>query len=105
MSRWTVKVPHRFWETLARLKPKYSRQQMIEIIQTIRDCIEELAQCGEISETGWAEHNVVKPPYSDGMHYEFHIFDDDVLDVYFKRESRMVIRMVGVYDHKGIPSA
>ena len=39
------------------------------------------------------------------MHYEFHIFDDDVLDVYFKRESRMVIRMVGVYDHKGIPSA
>lgn len=103
MSEWEVRVPHRFWETLERLRQKYTREQMIEIISILKECIEELRRTGEVSESGWASHLLVKPPFSDGMHYEFHIFDDDVLVVYFKRERRKTIRMVGVYDHRGIP--
>ncbi len=37
-----------------------------------------------------------KSPFNDGLHYEFHVFDNDVLVVYLKREQRRVIRMVGV---------
>ena len=43
-------------------------------------------------------------PFADGNHFEFHIHDDDVLVVYFKRERRHVIRMVGVFDHRSLPS-
>lgn len=44
-------------------------------------------------------------PFADGHHFEFHTFDDDVLVVYFKRESKHVIRMVGIYSHDTIPNA
>lgn len=43
-------------------------------------------------------------PFGDGHFFEFHTFDDDVLVVYYKRESKHVIRMVGIYDHDTIPS-
>ena len=33
------------------------------------------------------------------------LHDGDVLVVYFKRESRRVIRMVGIYDHETTPGA
>lgn len=102
-SEWDVRVSHRFWETLERLKVKYTREQMIEIILIVKECIEELRRDGQVTLSGWSEHILAKPPYSDGMHYEFHIFDGDVLVVYFKRERKRVIRMVGIYDHSGIP--
>ena len=47
---------------------------------------------------------MTKSPYADRSHYEFHVFDDDVLVVYFRRERNHVIRMVGVYDHETTPS-
>ena len=103
MSGWAVRVPGRFWETLERLRPKYSREQMVEIIVTVKDCIEELRRSGQVRESGWDDHALAKPPFSDGMHFEFHVFDDDVLVVYFRRERRHVIRMVGIYDHDTIP--
>ena len=39
----------------------------------------------------------------DGRRGEFHIHDDDVLVVYFKRVGRRTIRLVGVYGHESIP--
>ncbi|MFQ7547093.1 MAG: hypothetical protein ACLRL3_00465 [Bifidobacterium adolescentis] len=35
--------------------------------------------------------------------FEFHTFEDDVLVVYFRREAKRTIRMVGIYDHDTIP--
>lgn len=58
---------------------------------------------GTVTEAGWDDHRLVRPPFSDGLHFEFHVHDDDVLVVYFRRERRRVIRMVGIYDHDGIP--
>ncbi len=75
---------------------------MIEIIVTVKDRIEELRRSGQVTESGWDDHALAKPPFSDGMHFELHVFDD-VLVVYFRRERRHVIRMVGIYDHDTIP--
>lgn len=102
-STYTVKAGHDFWKTLDPFRRKYSRAQFIEIVQIIKACIRELQMYGEVTENGWASHVLEKAPFGDGQHYEFHIFDDDVLDVYFKRERRMIIRMVGVYDHNSMP--
>ncbi len=99
MSAYTVKTSQHFWATLEPLKRKYDREQLIEIITVVKDCIAELEEHGYIEICGWDEHLLARPPYNDGAHFEFPIFDDDVLVVYFKRERNRVIRMVGIYDH------
>lgn len=103
MNRYAVKVSDRFWQTAKALRYKYTREQFAEIISIVRDCIRELAEKGFVEENGWNNHVLTKPPYADGSHCEFHIFDDDVLVVYFRCERNHVIRMVGVYDHETIP--
>ena len=101
---YTVKAGRDFWRTLDQLKRKYTRSQFIEIVGIVKDCIRELQERGEVTENGWAVHMLKKTPFDGGLHYEFHIFDDDVLVVYLKRERKRVIRMVGVFDHDSIPS-
>lgn len=101
---WHVKASMDFWKTVRPFKDKYPEKEYLSIIKTIREAIEELAEKGHVEECGWAEHVLERPPYADGCHFEFHIHDDDVLVVYFKRERNRVIRMVGVYDHASIPS-
>lgn len=103
MSGWQVRAPSHFWHTLDNLRPKYSHEQLVEIVLTLKECIQELEATGHIEETGWSEHALRKSPFADGNHFEFHIFDDDVLVVYFRLERNRVIRMVGVYDHDSIP--
>ena len=103
-SAYEVRAGRDFWNTLTPLRPKYTRGQFAEIIRIIKACIAELAQHGYVDENGWAEHMLEKSPFNDGLHYEFHVFDDDVLVVYLKREQRRVIRMVGVFDHESLPS-
>lgn len=56
-----------------------------------------------MEESGWHDHPLERSPFGDGNHFEFHTFDDDVLVVYFRREAKRTIRMVGVYDHDTIP--
>lgn len=104
MNRYTVKVSGHFWQTAKALRGKYTHEQFAEVISVIRDCIRELAEKGFVEENGWNDHLLTKSPYADGSHYEFHVFEDDVLVVYFRRERNHVIRMVGVYDHETIPS-
>lgn len=104
MTRYTVKVSNHFWQTAKALRDKYTHEQFAEIIAIIRDCINELAEKGFVEENGWDDHVLSKAPFGDGSHYEFHVFDDDVLVVYFRRERNRVIRMVGVYDHETIPN-
>lgn len=48
-------------------------------------------------------NSLAHSPFEDVHHFEFHTFDDDVLVVYFRRESKRTIRMVGIYDHETIP--
>ena len=104
MSTFEVKVPSNFWRTMLDLKPKYSHKEFVEAVNAVKDCIAELARTGMIEEAGWDDHVLVKPPYNDGQHREAHTYDDDVLVVYFIREKRRVIRMVGVFDHRSIPT-
>lgn len=102
---YKVRAGRDFWNTLTPLRPKYTREQFAEIIRIVRACINELARQGYVDENGWSEHLLKKSPFNDGSHYEFHIFDDDVLVVYFRRERRRIIRMVGVFDHESLSSA
>lgn len=104
MTAYQVKASDHFWLTLKPLKLKYTRDQIIEIIGIVKEAIAELADKGYVDEAGWNDHLLVKRPFADGSHFEFHIYDDDVLVVYFKRESKRVIRMVGIYDHSTLPS-
>lgn len=101
---WNVKASVDFWATVRPFRDRYPEREYIAIIKTIREAIDELAATGHVSESGWNEHRLSKSPFDDGSHFEFHIHDDDVLVVYFKRERKRVIRMVGVYDHRSIPS-
>lgn len=78
---------------------------MIEILRSIYDSMQELETYGSIKETGWSEHQLKRHPFDDGAHYEFHIYDDDVLVVYFKIMRKHTIRMVGVYSHRSIPGS
>ena len=100
---WQAKASPDFWLTAKALRTKYSHEEFALIIRTVRLAIAELQEKGHIEETGWSEHELVREPFADGHHFEFHIHDDDVLVVYFKRERRWVIRMVGIYDHGSIP--
>lgn len=103
MSHYEVRVPGSFWNTLAALKPKYSHAEYVEVVNAVKACIAELERTGMIEESGWDDHVLVHPPYSDGKHREAHTHDDDVLVVYFIRERNRRIRMVGVFDHLNIP--
>lgn len=100
---WDVRASDHFWATALRIKRKYTREQFARIIRSVREAICELAEKGFVEETGWHDHMLERSPFGDGRHFEFHIFDDDVLVVYYRRESRHVIRMVGIYDHESIP--
>ena len=104
MTNYEVVAGRHFWSTLQPLRAKYTREQMAEIILTIKACIRELQRYGHVEENGWDEHMLAHAPFADGNHFEFHVFDDDVLVVYFRRERNRRIRMVGVYDHATIPS-
>lgn len=108
MSNFEVKVPVEFWQTLKPFKAIYSHEQMVKLINTIKDCIVELEEYGVVAENGWNDHVLENSPFDDGKHHEFHTFDscsDDVLVVYFKLTKERRIRMVGVYDHRSIPGS
>ncbi|MCI1834450.1 MAG: hypothetical protein LKI78_06455 [Bifidobacterium tibiigranuli] len=102
---WNVKASADFWLTALALKDKYTHEQFAGIIRSIRGAIRELAEHGSVEEYGWHDHELQHNPFADGHHFAFHTFDDDVLAVYFKRESRHAIRMVGIYDHASIPNS
>ena len=99
---WQVKAARAFWETVRPFKEKYPEREYLAIIRTIREAIRELQEKGHVEDTGWSEHVLERQPFADGNHFEFHIHDD-VLVVYFKRERRHVIRMVGVFNHRSLP--
>lgn len=101
---WEVRAQSDFWDTLKPLRETYGRDQMVSIVLTIKECIQELAEKGYVDVNGWADHALVKRPYADGHHFEFHIHDDDVLVVYFKVERKRTIRLIGVFTHETIPT-
>ena len=105
MNAYEVRTGRHFWSTLGALRGKYTLEQYSELENMIKACIRELQKTGSVEEFGWSEHVLRKPPFADGIHIEFHTNDDDVLVVYFRREERRVIRMVGVYDHASLPNS
>ena len=89
---WSVTASPHFWRTALPLKEKYTHEQFASIIRSIREAICELAARGRVEESGWHDHPLERSP-----------FGDDVLVVYFRREAKRTIRMVGIYDHDTIP--
>ena len=75
MSHYEVRVPGSFWNTLVALKPKYSHAEYVEVVNAVKACIAELERTGMIEESGWDDHVLVHPPYSDGKHREAHTYD------------------------------
>lgn len=102
---WQVKTTPSFWRTVKELKPDYSREEHADILRSIDDCIRELEEKGSVEETGWSEHELRRYPFDDGGHFEFCIYNDDILVVYFRVLRKRTIRMVGVYSHRSIPGS
>ena len=73
-----------------------SRQAALEVIFEIKEAIKLLEEHGTLPE-GYQLHELEKEPWLNYM--EFHILED-VLVVYFDRNSKNVIRMVGIYNHE-----
>ncbi|GAB2027143.1 hypothetical protein [Lactovum odontotermitis] len=102
---YKVTASNAFWRSGLFLRKKYSAKDYREIMRTIREVINELAENGTVNVNGWDEHILIHHPFADENHFECHIFDDDVLLVYFKREAKHVIRMVGIFDHETLPNS
>ena len=100
---WSVKASPHFWRTALPLKEKYTHEQFASIIRSIRKAICELAASGRVQDRGWTDPTLQRLLFGDAAPTEFHTFDDDVLVVYFRREAKRTIRMVGIYDHDTIP--
>lgn len=77
---------------------------MVEVTGIAKECIRGLQEKGFVDVGGWGDHRLIKSPFAEGWHFEFHIYDDDVLVVYFKVERKGTIRMLGIHTHKTIPS-
>lgn len=99
---YEVKYQGGFWNGLNLLSTKYTHEQLAEVIKSIKLCIKELEDKGYVDEEGWNDHFLVKKPFNDGHHREFHTYDDDVLVVYFRKMAPNVIRMVCITDHDGL---
>ena len=50
--RWEVRASGDFWDTLKPLRESYGHDQMVTIILTIKECIEELAEKGYVDVNG-----------------------------------------------------
>lgn len=71
----------------------------------VKGAIDKPSMKGHADEAGWNDRMLIRKPFADGNHFEFHFYNDDVLMVYFKRESKKRIRMVGIYDHESLPNS
>lgn len=95
--KYKVDFAKRFWRSPRILKSKYTNEEYAEIIDEIKESIMILANTGELPEE-YGDHILVKTPYVDFN--EYHLYDDDVLVIYHRFETKKVLHFVEVIDHK-----
>lgn len=77
---------------------KLSKSEARETVIEIQEATKILAETGTLpAEHGYMLHELEHEPWLNFM--EFHV-SNDVLVVYFDRNKKNVIRMVGIYNHE-----
>lgn len=95
--QYTVNIPEKFWSSVKRLRPKYTKDEFTDIIIEIKDSIKILASEGQLPE-GYADHLLRRSPYVN--YREYHVYDDDVLIIYFRNDKKLYLRFIEVLDHQ-----
>lgn len=95
--QYEVDFAKRFWKSPRILKSKYTNEEYSEIIDEIKESILMLAQYGNLPRD-YDDHILMKTPYISFN--EYHLYDDDVLVIYHRFDSRKLLHFVEVTDHK-----
>lgn len=99
--KYEIDFAKRFWKSPRVLKSKYTNEEYSEIIDEIKESILILAETGSLP-VDYDDHVLVKTPYF-GFN-EYHLYDDDVLIIYHRFESRKLFHFVEVTDHEHLTS-
>lgn len=95
--KYTVNIPEEFWRSAKRLKQKYTHDEFVEIIEDIRESIVILAESGTLPPE-YNDHLLRRSPYVN--YNEYHVYDDDVLIIYYRHDKKLYLRFVEVIDHE-----
>lgn len=94
--KYTVNIPNKFWQSVRKLRYKYAKDEFKEVIEKIKESIKILAREGCLPED-YDDHLLRRSPYTN--YHEYHVYDDDVLVIYFRYEKKLYLRFVEVTDH------
>lgn len=97
--KYKVKISKGFWRSAKRLKQKYTNEKYSQIIDEIRELIIILAN-GGILPKEYQDHILRRSPYQN--HREYHLYDDDILVIYVRKQKQLYLRFVEVIDHKNL---
>lgn len=95
--KYTVNIPEKFWRSAKRLRHKYTHEQFTELIKEIKESIKILANNGELP-SEYDDHLLRRSPYIN--YNEYHVYDDDVLIIYYRYKRKFYFRFVEVTDHE-----
>ena len=97
--KYTVNIPDKFWRSLKRLKLKYTQDEFADVVAEIKESIKILASDGVLPEE-YHDHLLRRSPYVN--YNEYHVYDDDVLVIYYRYEKKLYLRFVEVIDHESL---
>lgn len=95
--KYTVNIPDKFWRSAIKLKYKYTKDEFADVIEDIKDSIKILATKGQLPKE-YYDHPLRRSPYVN--YNEYHVYDDDVLVIYYRYEKKLYLRFVEVSDHQ-----
>lgn len=99
--RYTVNIPDKFWRSAKKLRCKYTKDEFTEVIEEIKESIKILANDSVLPDE-YDDHPLRRSPYVN--YNEYHVYDDDVLIIYFRFEKKLYFRFVEITDHEHLRS-
>ncbi|WP_251545422.1 type II toxin-antitoxin system mRNA interferase toxin, RelE/StbE family [Limosilactobacillus caecicola] len=95
--KYQVNIPDKFWLSIKNLRTQYTRDELSEIVAELKESIRMLANNGKLPDE-YHDHLLRRSPYVN--YNEYHIYDDDVLVIYQRREKKLYLRFVEVTNHQ-----
>lgn len=99
MMSYTVNIPDSFWRSIKKIKHKYTHDEFVEVVFEIKESIKILAKEGKLPPE-YHDHLLRRSPYVN--YNEYHVYDDDILIIYYRQNKKMYLRFVEVIDHESL---
>lgn len=97
--KYQVNIPNKFWQSAKKLRTKYTKEEFTNIVAEIKESIQILSDKGKLPKE-YHDHQLRRSPYVN--YNEYHVYDDDVLVIYYRHEKKLYLRFVEVTDHKNL---